>query len=104
MKRILKGLNPSLSDVTVILDVSSISYKPNRQGSGRHRIMYSKCVGHGLLAVRKEDVRLIFSELDPDGVAARLSRRLERRTNTVPGPNFIWHLDGYDNLRHFDLA
>ena len=75
--------------------------------------MYSKCVGHGLLAVRKEDVRLIFRELDPDGVAARLdpdgvaarlSRRLERRTYTVPGPNFIWHLDGYDKLRLSDLA
>ena len=65
--------------------------------------MYSKCVGHGLLAVRKEDVRLIFRELDPDGVAARLSRRLERRTYTVPCPNFIWHLDGYDKLRLFDL-
>ena len=57
-----------------------------------------------LLAVRKEDVRLIFRELDPDGVAAKLSRRLERRTYTVPGPNFIWHLDGYDKLRLSDLA
>ena len=61
-------------------------------------------MGHGLLAVRKEDVGLIFRELDPDGVAARLSRRLERRTNTVPGPNFICHLDGYDKLMLFYLA
>ena len=65
-------------------------------------MMYSKCDGHGLLAVRKEDVRLIFRELDPDGVAARLSRRLERRTYTVLGPNFIWHLNRYVKLRLFD--
>ena len=39
--------------------------------------------------------RLILRELDPDGMAARLSRRLEGRTYTVPGPNFIWHIDGY---------
>ena len=42
--------------------------------------------------------------LDPDGVAARLSRRLERRTYTVPGPNFIWHIDGYDKLNTFGLC
>ena len=97
MKRILKGLNPSLSishinysDIGSVIDF----IQTELQGSGRlHglRMMYSKCVGHGLLAVRKEDIRLIFRELDPDEVAARLSRRLERRTHTVPGPNFIWH-------------
>ena len=67
---------------------------------------YKKCVGHGLLAVRKEDVRLIFREHDPDGVAARLSRRLERRTSTytVPGPYLIWHIDGYDKLKPFGLC
>ena len=65
---------------------------------------YKKCVGHGLLAVRKGDVRLIFREHDPDGVAARLSRRLERRTYTVPGPYFIWHIYGYDKLKPFGLC
>ena len=44
--------------------------------------------------------------LDPDGVAARLSRRLERRTYmyTVPRPNFIWHIDGYNKLNTFELC
>ena len=48
--------------------------------------------------------RLILRELDPNGVAARLSRRLERRTYTVPGPNSIWHIDGYDKLKPFGLC
>ena len=92
MKRIFKGLKPSLSDIIVILDVSSITCKPNCKNQAGFTGI--ECMGHGLLAVRKEDVRLIFIELDPDGVAARLSRRLERRTYTVPGPNFIWRIDG----------
>ena len=47
---------------------------------------------------------LILRELDPNGVAARLLRRLERRTYTVPGPNFIWHMNDYDKLKPFGLC
>ena len=37
-------------------------------------------------------------------MAARLSRRLERLTYTVPGPYFIWHIDGCDKLKSFGLC
>ena len=32
------------------------------------------------------------------------SRRLERRSYAVPGPNFIWHIDGYDKHKPFGLC
>ena len=53
---------------------------------------------------QKGRCRLILRVLGPDGVAARLSRRLERRTYTVPRPNFIWHIDGYNKLNTFGLC
>lgn len=76
------------------------------QGSGRlhgYRMMHLKCLAHGL-SVRKEDVRLILRELDPEGVGIRLTRRLVRRSYSAPGPNFIWHVDGYDKLKPFGLC
>ena len=55
----------------------------------------------------------LMRELDPHGVGLRRSRRLSRRTTRYnsylyadycfapQGPNFIWHIDGYDKLSRF---
>ena len=105
LKRIFKGLN--LVRRRYCDTEQAITFiESELQGSERlhgYRMMHSTCLGHGL-AVRKEDVRLILRELDPEGVALRLSRRLERRSYSVPGPNFIWHIDGYDKLKPFGLC
>jgi hypothetical protein len=37
--------------------------------------------------------------LDPSGTESRRSRRLRRRRYENPGPNFAWHIDGYDKLK-----
>ncbi|XP_066497496.1 uncharacterized protein [Hoplias malabaricus] len=65
--------------------------------------MYAKCRLNGL-RVRKEDVRLILKELDPRGVALRRAKRLCRRNYFSKGPNFIWHLDSYDKLKHYGIC
>lgn len=40
--------------------------------------------------------------IDPDGVASRKSRKLKRRLyRWSPGPNFCWHIDGYDKLKPY---
>lgn len=68
----------------------------------------------------RSTVMSILKELDPEGVAARKSRRLKRRiyyskVSTVKcfdldwclrfqGPNFVWHMDGYDKLSPYGLA
>ncbi|XP_060912008.1 uncharacterized protein LOC132988566 [Labrus mixtus] len=64
--------------------------------------MYRKCLGHGL-KVRKEDVRLILSELDPVSSRMRQRRRL-RRQYFSEGPNFIWHMDSYDKLKPYGIC
>lgn len=48
-------------------------------------------------------VRNILRQLDPVSVANRRQRRLHRRTYTSPGPNYMWHIDGYDKLRPYGI-
>ncbi|XP_055073955.2 uncharacterized protein [Misgurnus anguillicaudatus] len=76
------------------------------QGSGQlhgYRWMYSKCKERGF-HVRKEDIRLILSTLDPLGTEMRRKRRLHRRAYFSKGPNFVWHVDSYDKLKPFGIC
>lgn len=68
-----------------------------------YRWFHARCVQENLL-VSREDIRLILGILDPDGVSARRARRLRRREYYASGPNFIWHIDGYDKLKPYGLC
>ncbi|XP_015122918.1 uncharacterized protein LOC107045241 [Diachasma alloeum] len=56
------------------------------------------------LKVRRETVYEILHLLDPEGIENRQRHRLTRRKYKVPGPNFLWHVDGYDKLKPFGFA
>lgn len=80
--------------------------KTQIRGSGSlhgYRWMHNKCKEHGL-HVRKEDVRLILSTLDPAGTEGRRARRLNRRAYSAKGPNYVWHVDSYDKLKPFGIC
>ena len=64
-----------------------------------HRTLRSK----GLLC-RRDDVRKIVKELDPEGVQLRKRRRLHRRKYFANGPNFVWHIDGHDKLKPYGFS
>lgn len=51
--------------------------------------------------VDRESVHLILQSLDPDGVEQCSRRRLRRRQYRSKGPNYIWHIDGYDKLKPY---
>ena len=51
------------------------------------------------LVVAKETVRHALRILDPEGVDERLRHRLQRRQYKGRGPNFLWHIDGFDKLK-----
>jgi hypothetical protein len=53
------------------------------------------------LKVKRETVQQLIKQIDPEGVAVRTSRKFKRRTYYVPGPNFIWHIDGCDKLKPY---
>lgn len=76
-------------------------------GSGRdlgYRSMQGRLqFVHGLV-VPRERIRLILRYLDPVGVQSRQQRRLRRRQYLSKGPNFIYHIDGWDKLKRFGLC
>ena len=66
---------------------------------------------------------MISSLMDPDGTEKRKSRKLQRRVyhtkvfcisdnisllfyyvTCCQGPNYLWHIDGYDKLKPFGFA
>ena len=45
-----------------------------------------------------QKVRDSLLRVDPDGVMGRFKKAIKRRSYHVPGPNSVWHLDGYHKL------
>lgn len=68
-----------------------------------YRLMSQWLLTQGIVTDR-ETVLIILKELDPIGVSCRSAHRFRRRIYLSKGPNFIWHLDGYDKLKPYGLA
>ncbi|KAJ8678184.1 hypothetical protein QAD02_013971 [Eretmocerus hayati] len=56
------------------------------------------------LTVKQETVLELLRIIDPEGIAERSKYCLLRRVYSVLGPNFLWHVDGFDKLKHFGFA
>ena len=65
--------------------------------------MHLKCVQAGF-DIPRDTVYELMKLLDPEGMNARLRKRLKRRSYSSPGPNFVWHIDGYDKLKPYGIA
>ena len=66
--------------------------------------MHDKLRKNHRIVTDRETVRLILSHLDPDGVQIRRQRRLRWRLYSVLGPNYLWHIDGWDKLKQFGFC
>lgn len=53
------------------------------------------------ISVPRDLVMNCLKMIDPDGVALRKRRKLKRRLYRSAGPNFTWHIDGYDKLKPY---
>ena len=65
--------------------------------------MYRILISKGIQC-RREDVRKMVRNKDPEGVQLRKWRRLRRRKYTSLGPNFVWHIDGHDKLKPYGFS
>ena len=104
LKRILKDLNlyRRRHHVGVNVTIINITREVGNSGSSfGYRLMHQKLRSKGI-NVHRETVRLCILQLDPDGVQQRTNRRFRRRVYISAGPNFLWHIDGYDKLKPFD--
>lgn len=69
-----------------------------------YRSLWKKLQLQYKLRVKRETVYTLLKILDPEGIANRYGNKLRRRRYISPGPNFMWHLDGYDKLKQFGFA
>ena len=76
-------------------------------GSGSivgYRAMWQRLIHDHSLVIGKETVRRALRIVDPVGVERRSRNRLTRRQYRGKGPNYIWHVDGYDKLKPFGFC
>ena len=62
-----------------------------------NRLMYGHLISIGI-RVQFNRVRESQSRIDPEGSFLRKLRILNRRKYFVPGPQWLWHIDGYHKL------
>lgn len=88
-----------------LLDVAAFILQQHESFGILHgyRWMHLKCVQAGF-DIPRDTVYELMKLLDPEGMNARLRKRLKRRSYSSPGPNFVWHIDGYDKLKPYGIA
>ena len=86
---------------------SLIHFVKNELNSSRsclgYRTMHQRCVRAGL-RVSQKIVNVTLRALDPEGVENRKRHHLKRRKYYARGPNWAWHIDGYDKLKPFGFC
>ena len=65
---------------------------------------YGKSEKSKSVKTTRTTVMNVVKELDPEGVLSRRKKRLRRRCYSVLGPDFIWHIDGYDELKPYGFS
>lgn len=68
-----------------------------------YRWMHQKCWQNGIITDR-ETVRILLRLFDSEGVNLRARNRLRRRVYNSRGPNYVWHIDGYDKIKPYGIA
>ena len=77
------------------------------RGSGScigYKQMAQRLVNEHRLVVGRETVRELLKIIDREGVEKQLRHRLKRRQYQTKGPNYLWHIDGYDKLKPFGFC
>jgi hypothetical protein len=52
----------------------------------------------------RERVRRVLRQLQPEAVAARLLKTVNRREYQSPSPNAVWHIDGHHKLIEWKIV
>lgn len=107
LNRILKGNNLFRRKNKTPDDVIRNYIHAEIEGSGHcvgYRSMWQRLVRDHQLIVSRDSVLRIMREFDPEGVNLRKAHRLSRRKYIASGPNYVWHVDGYDKLKPYGFC
>ncbi|XP_019850439.1 PREDICTED: uncharacterized protein LOC100641674 isoform X2 [Amphimedon queenslandica] len=69
-----------------------------------YRSMWHRLKKKYNLSVTRDVVMMLLATMDAAGTTQRKSRRLNRRIYLNKGPNYLWHMDGYDKLKPYGIA
>ena len=85
--------------------IAAIEQEVVRSGGslGYRQMQLRLRLDYGIL-VDRDTVRRSLLLLDPEGVNRRSRQKLRRRQYFSRGPNYIWHLGGYDKLKPFGFC
>ncbi len=107
LRRILRNNGCTRREDPTDLNAIVLAVEQQLRGSGRllgYRAMHQRLVNDYHFVVTRDVVRRVLRVLDPDGVEARSRHRLRRRSYHTKGPNYLWHIDGYDKLKPFGFC
>ena len=107
LKRILRRLGCRRRRFQSDLDEVVQVVQGELGGSGSllgYRAMHQRLVNHYGLDTTREVVRHVLKVFDPEGVEHRSRHGLRRRVYRSKGPNYLWHIDGYDKLKPFGFC
>lgn len=90
------------TDVAEVAAFIQLQLQTSGQCHG-YRWMHQKCWMNGIVTDR-ETVRVLLRLLDGEGVELRSRNRLRRRVYHSRGPNYVWHIDGYDKIKPFGIG
>ena len=105
VKRILKTLGltrrkeTSRQTYTRAVQFAESQLKESGQFLG-YRAFWKRLQHNNINLSQKKTLALLHL-MDEEGVETRKRRRLRRRAYLNPGPNFVWHMDGYDKLKPY---
>jgi len=69
-----------------------------------YRSMWKRLVNEHRIRIPRDEVLSFMKTIDPEGVSMRKAHRLKRRNYRAKGPNYVWHVDGYDKLKPFGFC
>lgn len=107
LRRILKNRGCTRREQSTDMSIIVRAVEEELRGSGSiigYRSMHQRLTTDHHLIVTRNIVRQVLKILDPEGVQARSGHRLRRRNYSTKGPNYLWHIDGYDKLKPFGFC
>ena len=96
----LKRKNHSITHLSRAIDIVTQQVSTLGSSVGYRTIWHNLSHDFGI-NVPRDLIMLTMRELDPIGASTRKVRSLKRRIYHSDGPNYLWHSDGYDKLKHF---
>ncbi|XP_065680522.1 uncharacterized protein LOC136094498 [Hydra vulgaris] len=67
---------------------------------GYRSIWHTLRISYGI-SINRDDVMNILRQINPAQSENRKHCKLKRRVYSSQGPNFVWHVDGYDKLKPY---